>query len=126
MNQVIFAPELYIHDVKAAIDFYIKAFDAIEVFHFDNEDGGVHVAEMQIGGATFHLHEPTANGISPLTVQGIMIQIGVFADDPDAFFNKAIAAGAELIMPIQDFDYGYRQGIVKDPFGHSWQFQKRI
>lgn len=126
MTNASFAPELYIHDVKAAIDFYVHAFGATEVFHFSNDDGTVHVAEMLLGGNTFHMHEPTGNGLSPLTVNGITVQIGLFLDDPDALFEKAAAAGATVVMPMQDFDYGYRQGILKDPFGHHWQLQKKI
>ena len=126
MHNARFAPELYIHDVKAAIDFYVKAFGAIEVLRLNNDDGTVHVAEMLLGGSIFHMHEPRGTGISPFTAKGITVQIGVFLDDPDLLFDKAVAAGAEAVMPMQDFDYGYRQGIVKDPFGHYWQMQKKI
>ena len=126
MHNALFAPELYVHDVKAAIDFYVKALGALEVLRWNNDDGSVHVAEMLLGGSIFHMHEPVGTGLSPLTAHGVTVQIGVFLDDPDLLFNKAVAAGATAIMSMQDFDYGYRQGIVKDPFGHYWQFQKKI
>lgn len=126
MIRASFAPELYVHDVKAAIDFYVLAFDAKEILRLANDDGSVHVAEMELGGAIFHMHEPRANGMSPLTAGGITVQIGLFLDDPDSLFNKAARAGATIMMPMQDFDYGYRQGILKDPFGHCWQLQKKI
>jgi PhnB protein len=126
MPTAIFAPELYVHDVKAAIDFYTNAFGALEVLRWSNDDGSVHVAEMLLGGSTFHMHEPAGNGLSPLDTKGISVQIGLFLDDPDALFQKAADAGATIVMPLQDFEYGYRQGILKDPFGHYWQLQKRI
>ncbi len=46
--------------------------------------------------------------------------------DPDALFKRAADAGAKVLSPIQDYDYGYRQGIVADPFGHQWLIQKKI
>jgi len=46
--------------------------------------------------------------------------------DVHAVFNKAIAAGATVISPVEDYDYGYRQGTLQDPFGHQWIIQCRI
>jgi PhnB protein len=46
--------------------------------------------------------------------------------DPDALIKSAAAAGARVISPAQDYDYGYRQGSVADPFGHQWLIQKKI
>jgi PhnB protein len=123
-----FAPHLYLTNVAAAIDFYRAAFGAIELRRWSNPDGTVHVAELQIGGALFHLHEerPDAGQFSPQTLKGTSSQIGVFDDDPDALFASAVVAGAQVLSAMQDFDYGYRQGVVVDPFGHQWLLQRRI
>jgi len=40
--------------------------------------------------------------------------------------NKAIEAGGTLASPVQDFEYGFRQGEITDPFGHRWQIQKDL
>jgi PhnB protein len=52
-----FAPLIYVKKVVPAMAFYQKAFDAVVLRHWDNEDGSVHVAEMSIDGNLFHLHE---------------------------------------------------------------------
>lgn len=124
----VFAPHLYVKVVAPAIDFYRKGFEALELRRVSNPDGSVHVVEMSIGGALFHVHEERADAgqLSPETLHGTSSQIGVFADDPDALFASAIAAGAATVSPMQDYDYGYRQGVVSDPFGHQWLLEKRI
>lgn len=128
MNHVKFAPELFMQDVKAAIAFYTEAFEAKELRRWSNDDGSVHVAEMDIGGAMFHIHEEVNrnNQQSPGTLKGTAVVIGVFSDNPDKLFDGAVAAGATVLSPMQDYEYGYRQGTVRDPFGHQWQLQKKI
>jgi PhnB protein len=67
------------------------------------------------------------NSISfPDKNNGTTICIGLFVSDVDEVMNKAIEAGATEINPAQDYEYGYRQGTIKDPFGHYWQIQKKI
>jgi PhnB protein len=123
-----FAPHLYVKTVAAAIDFYRTAFGAIELRRFSNPDGSVHVVEMTIDGALFHVHEEREDvgQLSPETLRATTSQIGVFADDPDALFEMAIASGGKVVHPMQDWDYGYRQGVVADPFGHQWLLEKKI
>lgn len=123
-----FAPVLYLKNVADAIGFYEKAFDAKELRRWSNDDGSVHVAEMSMKDAMFHLHEEVARNseMSPVTLNGTSVEIGLFVADPDAFAAKAIAAGAKEINAMQDYDYGYRQGTFIDPAGHHWTFQKRI
>jgi PhnB protein len=127
-NAVHFAPILYLHDGAAAIEFYTKAFNAKELRRFSNDDGSVHVAELTIGDALFRLHEETgrSNELSPHTVKGTTVVLGLFVDDPDAIMEQALAAGATTITPMQDYDYGYRQGNIADPFGHHWTIEKQI
>ncbi len=127
-NPTFFAPHLAIKIVKPAMEFYQKAFDAKELRRFSNSDGSVHVAEMEINGALFHLHEESLhnNQVSPETARVTTMLIGLFTPDPDKLFQQAVALGARIVSPIQDFDYGYRQGVVEDPFGHHWLIQKKI
>ncbi|MBS1543165.1 MAG: VOC family protein [Bacteroidetes bacterium] len=123
-----FAPELFFRNGLRDISFYQRAFGAKELRRFSNSDGSIHVVEMSIQGALFHMHEAKqAQGeLAPEHCQGTTVRIGLFTTDPDALMAKAVNAGAELVSPIQDFDYGYRQGIVKDPNGHVWQIQSRV
>ncbi len=120
-----FAPELHIPKGTIEIDFY-KRFGAIESFCFRNDDGSIHVAELEIDGAIFHLHETMGDALEPVSAKGVTSVIGLFVPDVEEVMQKAIQAGATEINPTTDHDYGYRQGMFKDPFGHYWQIQKKI
>lgn len=123
-----FAPVLYLKNVAEGIEFYMKAFDAKELRKWANDDGTVHVAEMMIGDSMFHMHEEVTGKreLSPQTLNATCVILGMFVDNPDEVIAKAIAAGAIEIHAPQDYEYGYRQGDIKDPFGHRWTFQKVI
>jgi PhnB protein len=123
-----FAPHLTLRNVLAGVEFYQAAFGAIELRRWSNPDGSVHVAEMSINGALFHLHEemPGKGELSPETLKGTTSAIGLFVPDPAATVKRAVAAGGQETSPVKDYDYGYRQGIVTDPAGHIWLIQKKI
>lgn len=128
MNKTYFAPQLYIKSGVRDISFYEKAFGAVELRRFSNDDGTVHVAELSIDGTLFHLHEASVHyGLfDPTEYNGTTVMIGLFVPDVDAVMNQAIAAGATMISPAKDYEYGYRQGEIKDPFGHHWMVEKKI
>ena len=127
-NNTCVAPQLYIKSGITDISFYEKAFGAVELRRWTNADGSLHVAELSINGAIFHLHEekPIAGQFNPDFMNGVTTLIGLFVDDVDDVMNSAIGAGAILISPAEDYDYGYRQGEIKDPFGHIWLIEKNI
>ena len=122
-----FAPELHIPNGTFNIEFY-AGFGATEHFVLRNDDGSIHVAELEMGGAIFHLHEtmPWFDALEPVSAKGVTTVIGLFVDDVQEVFNRAVSAGATEISPVTDHDYGYRQGMFRDPFGHYWQIQKKI
>ncbi|MEZ4803487.1 MAG: VOC family protein [Gelidibacter sp.] len=122
-----FAPELHIPNGTTNIDFYTN-FGASEHFVFRNDDGSIHVAELEINGAIFHLHEtmPWFEALEPISAKGVTNVIGLFVEDVHEVFGRALSAGATEISPVTDHEYGYRQGMFKDPFGHFWQIQKKI
>ena len=128
MASTFFAPQLFIPNGITDIDFYKNAFGAIELRRFMNDDGTYHVSELSINGNLFHLHEekPSAAQFSPGRIAGTTVLIGLFVEDVDAVMNRAIEAGAELVSPAQSYDYGYRQGQIRDPFGHYWLLEMRI
>lgn len=127
-SPIFFAPELFIRPGVTDISFYSKAFGAVELRRFSNDDGSIHVAELSIGGAMFHLHEEVLRKKerSPDSYPGITTKIGLFVPDADAVMKTALEAGATLVSPAQSFDYGYRQGEVKDPFGHIWMIEQQL
>lgn len=122
-----FAPELHIPNGTTDISFYTR-FGATEHFCFRNDDGSIHVAELELNGAIFHLHETMKrlNALEPQSAKGVTTIIGLFVPDVDAVMQKALRAGAREITPATDYEYGYRQGMFQDPFGHYWQIQKKI
>jgi len=127
-NKPVFAPQLFIKSGITDTSFYTKAFGAVELRRFTNDDGTIHVAELSIDGAMFHLHEETlsAGSFSPEKYNGTTAVIGLFVTDVDTVMNTAIAGGATVISPAQDYEYGYRQGKIKDPFGHCWMIEMKI
>jgi PhnB protein len=122
-----FAPELHIPNGTFDIDFYTK-FGATEHFCFRNDDGSIHVTELEINGAIFHLHETMHwfDALEPKSAKGVTSVIGLFVDDVHKVFDRALSAGATEISAVTDHEYGYRQGMFRDPFGHYWQIQKKI
>jgi PhnB protein len=127
-TDAVFAPHLFLKNVHAGIEFYKAAFGAVEGRRWDNPDGSVHVAEMFILGALFHLHEemPKKNELSPETAACTTLSIGVFVEDVHLLYSTAIKAGAEALSEPTDHEYGYRQATVSDPFGHLWLIEKII
>ena len=102
-HTIILAPMLYLKDLAAAIEFYKNAFDAIEQWHISNPDGSVHVAEMTIGTAVFRMHEEVGrdNNLSPETMKGTTVVMGLLVPDPDAVAVKAEAAGGMVLSPVR-------------------------
>ena len=123
-----FAPHLTVRNVLAEVEFCRAAFGAVELRRWSNPDGSVHVAELSINGALFHLHEemPRSTELSPETLRGTTSAIGLFVPDPASIVKKAVAAGGRETNPVKDYDYGYRQGTVTDPAGHVWLIQRKI
>ena len=128
MSNPFFAPQIFIPNGVTDISFYKNAFGATENLCFYNDDGSIHVAELSIDGAIFHIHEITAKPafFAPEKYNGTTTLIGLFVSDVDEVMNTAIKAGAIEISPAKDYEYGYRQGEVKDPFGHHWLIEKKI
>ena len=118
-------PMLYMKDLSAAIDFYKNAFGAKERWRIEHE-GNVHVAEMSIPPVLFRMHEEVnrENELSPSTLNATSIVIGLLVDNPDELAARAVAAGATELSAVKDYEYGYRQGTIRDPFGHHWCLER--
>lgn len=114
-------PVLTVHDAAAAVEFYQRAFGAIEV-HRSNSGQGRLVVELAIGAARFRVADeaPEADNLSPRTLNGTTVRINLLVDDPDRLARQAIDCGALQIAPVADQPYGLRQGRVVDPYGHHW------
>ena len=119
--QTTITPVLTVRNAAAAVDFYQRAFDAIELARVTNPGDRI-VADMAIDGALFRVVEevPEALNLSPETLEGTSVRLNLLVGDPDSVAEQAIAAGATEIFPIADQEYGLRQGRFADPFGHHW------
>lgn len=121
-------PHLVCADASAAIDFYKKAFDAVELVRMPMPDGRLMHAQLQIGHSILMLHDemPEWGALGPKARGGASVTIHRFVADVDAAVAKAVAAGAELKMPVGDMFWGDRYGVVVDPFGHAWSLATHI
>lgn len=115
-------PYLIIRNAASAIDFYKKAFGAIELFRMPQPDGKIAHAEIKIGDSPIMLSDehPDLGFKSPQTLGGSPVSILLYVDDVDSVFNQAVAAGGKIDKPVEDKFYGDRSGSLTDPFGHLW------
>jgi PhnB protein len=117
-------PHLTIRDNRAveAIDFYVRAFGAVESGRHLADDGKrVMHAHLDINGGALMLNDdfPEMRGGQPSPEpSGVTLHIEVA--DADAAWAKALAAGAEVRFPLDNQFWGQRYGQVADPFGHMW------
>lgn len=127
-SQPFFAPQLIIDNGVKDVSFYVRAFGATENLKFTNDDGSIHVVEFSIHGTLFHLHELTSDPafFTPQKYSRSTVLIGLFVADVDAVMKAALEAGAVEISPARDYEYGYRQGRIRDPFGHYWMIQQKV
>jgi PhnB protein len=115
-------PYLIFKGAAAAIDYYKKAFGAIETVRMGQPDGRVGHAEVKIGDAVVMLADefPEMNIVGPATLGNTSVSLLLYVEDADATFGKAVALGAQVEKPMADQFYGDRSGTIKDPFGHKW------
>ena len=113
---------LRLHDTASAIDFYARAFGAVELFRLVEPSGRVGHAEIKIGPATIMLSDeyPEFGIRGPRSLGATSVSIHIHVSDVDRLFANAVAAGATIVRPLQNQFYGERSGTVRDPFGHEW------
>lgn len=116
---------LSVRNGAQAVEFYKAAFGAEILFRID--EGSV-LAQLSIGGAEFWIADesPEHLNFSPETLGGSTARMILVVNDPDAIFNQAVAAGANVVWPVEDQSYRWRIGRVVDPFGHHWEIGKPI
>jgi PhnB protein len=116
-------PHLVVKGASEAIEFYKKAFGAEEILRMPGPDGkSIMHAELKIGDSRLFLAEefPKMGGLGPQGLGGTPVTIHVYVEDADTIFNQAVAAGAQVRMPLENAFWGDRYGQVVDPFGHKW------
>lgn len=115
-------PHLVCRNAAAAIDFYRRAFGAIERFRLPTPDGKLIHTCVLIGDSQLFLVDemPEHGALGPQALKGSPVTIHLQVQDADATFARAVDAGAKITMPLADMFWGDRYGQIEDPFGHHW------
>ena len=125
------SPHLVVDDANAAIDFYIKAFGAVEVGRIPGPDGKLIHGAVQIDGATVMLADDfpemsDGKSMTPKALGGTPVTVHLTVTDVETRFQQAVDAGATVVMPLEDQFWGDRYGMVRDPFGHRWSLGQPV
>ena len=127
MAKVKLTPFLTVKDARAVVEFYKKAFGAIEISR-QSAPTGQFIIEMAIDGERFYAVDENlpAFNVSPTSLGGTSVRMSLIVDDPDAVADRAVAASGKVIFPVGDQPYGMRQGRIADPEGHHWLIGKPL
>lgn len=121
-------PHLICDGATDAIEFYKKAFNAVELGRVPGPQGKLLHAMIKIGDSTVMLVDefPDWGSIGPKSLKGSPVTIHLYTQDVDALFKQAVAAGAKVAMPVEDMFWGDRYGKLEDPFGHHWSVATHV
>ena len=121
-------PQLSVRRGREAVEFYERAFGAVEVYRVGGTDKHPDVvSQLVIGDASFWVSDeaPAAGNHSPESVGGSTVRLLLEADDPESCLERAVAAGAREIHPVAE-THGWLLGRVEDPYGHHWEIGKPL
>jgi PhnB protein len=122
-------PHLVVKGVARAVEFYRQAFGAEELYRNLAPDGvSIIHSELLLGDSRYFINDefPEHGVFAPDGTRGSGVTLHLYVPDVDSFYQRAVAAGAEVIFPLADCFWGDRYAIVKDPFGHRWSVASRI
>jgi uncharacterized glyoxalase superfamily protein PhnB len=121
-------PQLAVKGVADAIGWYTNALGAHELLRNTAPDGErIMHSELLLGDSRFFVVDEFPDSmLSPSTLGGTTVTMHLYVRDVDALFNRAVEAGATVVMPVADQFWGDRYGILRDPFGHRWSMASRI
>ena len=121
-------PYLAVDDAAQAIEYYKKAFGAVEQVRMDAPGGKIGHAELKIGDSRVMLSDsfPQASTKTPKELGGTSAGVFMYVHDVDAVVQQAVDAGATVTMEVADQFWGDRFGSITDPFGHSWSIATHV
>jgi PhnB protein len=121
-------PMLVCRDAAAEIDFCKTTFGAVEMVRRAGPDGTVAHAALTIGGALIMIEGewPGLASVAPQVDGSSPVVIYVYVEDVDAVIERAVAAGAKVLIPVKDQFWGDRTGRILDPAGHVWTISTRV
>lgn len=121
-------PHLICKGAAEAIEFYKKAFGAIELSRLLSPEGKVMHASLRLGDSVIMLNDemPEWCSVGPLSLKGSPVTIHLYVENADAAFAQAVRAGAKVTMPLDDMFWGDRYGKLEDPYGHQWSIATHV
>ena len=121
-------PHLVCAGASDAIEFYKKAFGAVEEGRMPGPDGKLMHAMVRIGDSPLMLvdESPQWGMLGAKALKGSPVTIHLYVDDADATVERAVAAGAKVTMPVAEQFWGDRYGTLEDPFGHHWSVATHV
>jgi PhnB protein len=121
-------PYLIVDGAAAAIEFYTSVFGASERMRMDAPEGRIGHAELEIGDSVIMLADehPEIGARGPRSIGGTPVSLHMYVEDADDVFERAVAAGANAVRPVEDQFYGDRLGSFEDPFGHHWHVATHV
>ena len=122
------SPYLCVDGAARAIEFYSDVLGATERMRMDGPDGRIGHAELELGNSVIMLADeyPDMGFLSPTRIGGTAVTLHAYVEDVDAVFERALAAGAKALRPVENQFYGDRSGQFEDPFGHRWSVASHI
>jgi PhnB protein len=117
--------QLTLDDAPRAIEWYRKALGAEEVSRHTGPDGKIMHAEIRIGDSRIMLNDAIMGGKGPKAIGGSPASLWVYVEDCDSLFNRAVAEGGQVRMPMGDQFWGDRCGGFVDPSGYAWTIATR-
>lgn len=127
-GKALITPYLAVRGGEQALEFYKRAFGAVELMRIKQPDGSLGHAEFKIGEAPVMLSDefPAIGVLGPQTLGGTSVSLHVYVEDVDALAARAVQEGCKLLRPVSDEFYGERVALLEDPYGHRWSFSTRI
>jgi len=121
-------PYLAIRGAAEAIEFYKKAFGAMELMRMPGPAGKLGHVEIKVGDSKVMLADESEkmNFLGPQARGGTPVHIHVYVKDVDATVAKAVEMGAKMMREVQNMFYGDRTGAIEDPFGHFWHIATHV
>jgi PhnB protein len=121
-------PHLVCAGAANAIEFYKKAFNAVDEGRLPGPDGRLMHAMIRIEGSAVMLVDemPECGALGPKSLKGSPVTLHLYVADVDAFVKRAVAAGAKITLPLDDMFWGDRYCKLEDPFGHHWSVATHI
>ena len=120
-------PQLVVNGVAGAVDWYTSALGAHELLRNAAPDGRIMHCELLLGDSRFFVVDEFPDNMrSPSALGGTPVTFHLYVADVDALFDRAVGAGATVLMPVADQFWGDRYGMISDPFGHRWSIASRI